>query len=111
MPNRSVTYEDQNWIYGGNALVEIKGLTIGGFKSVFFADPVAAYILENPTELFVDSNFYGIYRDDGLFVRDRKKSVEAMVDWLKSFQTRVDELTETNFLQFTMDMWDPGDSP
>ena len=36
MANTVVTYEDQNWIYGGNAPVEIKGLTIGGFESTFF---------------------------------------------------------------------------
>ena len=108
MANTIITYEDQNWIYGGDAPVEIKGLTIGGFESAFFADLVAAYILENSTELFADSIFYGIYRDDGLFVRDGKRSVEEMVDWLKKFQAKVDELTESRYLQFTMEIWDPN---
>ena len=108
MENTVIAYEDQNWIYGGNAPVKIKGLTIGGFESAFFADLVAAYILENSTKLFADSNFYGIYHDDGLFVRDGKRSVEEMVDWLKKFQAKVDELTESKFLQFTMEIWDPN---
>ena len=66
MANTIVTFEDQFWIYGGDTPVEEKGLTIGGFESAFYDDLVAAYILENPPELFSDSVFYGIYRDDGI---------------------------------------------
>jgi len=34
--------------------------------------------------------------------------VEEMVYWLKKFQAKVDELTESKFLQFTIDIWDPN---
>ena len=110
MANTIVTFEDQFWIYGGDTPVEAKGLTIGGFESAFYANLVAAYILENSPELFSDSVFYGIYRDDGLNVIDGKKSTEELVKWLEKFQAKVNELTGSDCLQFTLDIWDP-DSP
>jgi len=56
--------------------------------------------------------FYGIYRDDGLNVIDGKKSTEEMFEWLKQFQDNVNELTaDSNFLQFTLDIWDPDSPP
>jgi len=56
MANTIVSFKDQNWIYGRDAKV-----TIGGFESAFFADLVAAYILEISTELSSNSICYGIY--------------------------------------------------
>ena len=50
MVNTLVPYEDQYWIYGGDLQVKEKGLTIGGYESTFFAEFVAAYILENSHE-------------------------------------------------------------
>ena len=44
--------------------MEDKGLMIGGFESAFFADLVAAYLLENLKQLFNDSRYNGIYRDN-----------------------------------------------
>jgi hypothetical protein len=41
--------------------VEAKGLTIGGYESAFFADLVAAWVLENTVELMLDTTFDGIY--------------------------------------------------
>ena len=55
--------------------------------------------------------FYGIYRDDGSNVMYGKKSTEEMVEWLKQFQENVNELTDSNFLQFTLDIWDPDFPP
>ena len=83
MANTLVTYEDKYWIYWGDVPVKMKGLTIGGFESAFFADLVAAYILENTQELFIDSAFNGIYREDGLNIIIGKKSTEDMTRWLE----------------------------
>jgi hypothetical protein len=60
--------QDEYWEYSGDKSVEERGLTIGGYESAWLADLVAAYILENSTELFEISKYYGIYRDDGLNV-------------------------------------------
>ena len=112
MTNTIVSFEDQHLIYGGDAAIEIKGLTISGFESAFvFADLVAAYILDRSTELFSNSMFYGIYRDDDLNVIDGKRSTEEMVEWLERFQDNIKELTGSNFLQFTLDIWDPDSPP
>ena len=69
MDNCFVTYEDQYWIYGGSLPVEEKGLTIGGFESAFFADLVAAYIPANAKDVFSDTLFNKIYRDDGIDIK------------------------------------------
>ena len=98
MANTIVTYGDQNWIYGGDAPVKIKGLTIGGYEAAFFADLGADYILENATDLFSNSIFYGIYRKDGLNVIDGRSLTEELVGWLNQFQTKVNELLESEFL-------------
>ena len=111
MANTIILFEDQNWIYSGDEAVEIKGLTIRGHESAFFADIVAAYILEKSTTLFSNSMFYGIYRADDLNVIDGKRSTEEMVEWLEKFQDNVNELTNSNFLQFTLDIWDPDSPP
>ena len=65
---------------------------------------VAAYILENTEELFLDSTFYGIYRDDGLNVLEGLTTTDDMCDWLDDSQTRVNKLTGIEHLQFTTDI-------
>ena len=64
MDNTFVTFEDQYYIYGGFLTVEEKGPTIGGFESAFFADLVAAYILEWSQTLFINSRFYILIKND-----------------------------------------------
>ena len=80
MANTLVTYEDQNWIYGGNLPVKDKGLTIGAFESTLFSNLLAAYLLENPSQLFEDSRYTGIHRDDGINIINQKRSTKQMVD-------------------------------
>jgi hypothetical protein len=48
-------------------------LTIGGYKSAWLTDLVAAFILENTTKLFDETGYDGIYRDDGLVILDGVK--------------------------------------
>ena len=71
--NTLVQSQGQYWQYGGDLDVDEKGLTIGGYESAFFADLVAAWLLENTVELMLETEFNGIYRDDGLLVFDKKK--------------------------------------
>jgi hypothetical protein len=68
MSNTLINSQGQYWEYGGVVDVNKKGLTISRFESAFFADLVAAWILENTVELMQDTLFDGIYSDDGLLV-------------------------------------------
>jgi hypothetical protein len=81
-----------------------KGLTIGGFKSVFFADLVAAWLLENTVKIILNTCFNGITRttDNSIHVFDEKKSTEEVCRWLRNFQHEVD-----SHLQFTVDILNP----
>ena len=101
MDNTYVTFQDQYWIYGGHLLVEEKGLTIGGYESAFFADLVAAYILENAEDIFSNSLFNKIYRDDGIDIKNSILSIDQVCDWLETFQSRVNELTGSEYHKFT----------
>ena len=107
MANTLVTYEDQYWIYIENLPVEKKVLTIGigGFYSELFADLVSAYILETTQELFLDSAFNVIYQKTDWMQSLERNWLEIW--WLEKFQTKVNELTESGFLQLTLDIWDP----
>jgi hypothetical protein len=69
-----------------------KGLTIGSYKSAFFADLVAAWILENTVELMLDTTFDGIYRDESILVFNKNKTTDEICDWLETFQ-EVNKLT------------------
>ena len=64
MNNTFVSFGGQYWLYYEFLPVEEKGLTIGGYESAFFTDLVAAYILENSQDIFHDSDYFKIYRDD-----------------------------------------------
>ena len=97
-------------IYGGDLPVEEKGLTIGGYKSTFFADLVAAYILENAEDVFSDSLYNKIYRDDGIDIKKTILTTDEVCEWLERFQSKVNQLTGSEYLQFTADVWDP-DAP
>jgi hypothetical protein len=105
MGNTLITFVDKYYEYGGEADVEEKGLTIGGFESAWLADLVASYLLENAVEVFKPAAFKGIYRDDGFVVFKKKLSKAKLAMWLRKFQKRVDELAESKFLKFTAVIW------
>ena len=105
MGNTLLTFVDKYYEYGGEVNVEEKGLTIGGYESVWLADLVAAYLLENATDIFDPTMFKGIYRDDGFVVfKDNLLKSEVAV-WLERFQERIEELAESKFLKFTAVIW------
>ena len=75
------------------------------YESAFFADLVAAYTLEKSEDIFDDSIFFKIYRDDGIDIKNKILSIDEICDWLKLFQNRVNQLTGSEYLQFTCDVW------
>ena len=84
--------------------VDEKGLTIGGFESAGFADLVAAYILEMTSNLFLSSAYNGIYRDDGINILRGKWTTAQLVQWRDNFQSEANLLTESKYLQFTIEI-------
>ena len=98
MGNTLLTFVDKYYEYGGEVNIEEKGLTIGGYESTWLADLVAAYLLENVTDIFDPTMFKGIYRDDGLVVfKDKYLLKSEVAVWLEWFQERIDELVESKF--------------
>jgi hypothetical protein len=54
-------------------------------------------------------SFIGTYRDDELIVFHGKKTHEWLTQWLFIFQCGVDRLLQTQDIQFTMEIWSPGE--
>jgi hypothetical protein len=57
-----------------------------------------------------DVMFDGVYRDDGILVFNKKVTADEIVSWRNNFQASVNRLTQSEHLQFTVDIWDP-DAP
>lgn len=98
MKNIRVTFINKYCKYEGDINGENKGLTIGGFESVWLADLVASYILKQTKDIFSNFIYYGIYRDNGFFILKGIKTKREVNDWLLSFQTIVDKMAESNCL-------------
>ena len=105
MANTLMTFQGEYWKYGGLVEVEGKRLTIGGYESAWFADLVAAYILANQIDAMDDAIFNKIYRDDGIVLFRGKKTLKWIEQWLENFQAQVNILTESEHLQFTVEIW------
>jgi hypothetical protein len=93
MGNTLLTFVDKYYEYDGERDIMDKGLTIGGYESAWLADLVAAFVLENTTELFDEAIYDGIYRDDGLVIMNGLKSNQEIGEWLNSFQSKVNLVT------------------
>ena len=105
-----VTFDGEYYEYKGNGDNNDKGLAIGGYESAFLADLVASYLLEKSEKYFEKTKFHGIYRDDGLIAFNDIWSFQSIQKWLKEFQTNINEITNGTFIQFTMEIWKPGES-
>jgi hypothetical protein len=55
-----------------------------------------------------DTLFDGIYRDDRLLVFNNIKPTEEVCQWLFDFQKEINFLTESEYLQFMVDIWNPN---
>jgi hypothetical protein len=80
MSNMLIQSMGQYYEYGGSVDVEQKGLTIGGYESAFFADLVAAWILDNSVPLMLETMFDGLNRDNGLLVFDKPITTNEVCD-------------------------------
>ena len=71
-------------------------------------DLVVAYILENAENIFGDALFSGIYRDDGIMVKEGILTKQEIAEWLNHQHERVECLVGSNHLKFTVEIWDAG---
>jgi hypothetical protein len=96
METNILTFKGKYYEYGGKTT--IKGLNIGGFESAWLADLVAAYLLDISSDLFEESLYNKIYRDDGIMVWKNIKNVNEIKKWLDKFKKRVNEAAGNDFL-------------
>eukprot|EP00957_Ditylum_brightwellii_P045235 3429058-Ditylum_brightwellii.AAC.1 len=95
MKNTLVSFQDKYFVYKGAAkgahlTNEDIALAIGGYKSAFLVVLVALYLFEKTGSKFIEAN--------------TKTYTEMM---LKDFQSRVNELTGGDYLQFTTKILKP----
>ena len=103
MGNTLSTFRDKYYEYGVGKEIKERGLTIGVYKSPWLVDLVASYIMDKLSYIFVRTTKYsGIYRDDGIVIFDGKST--KIMDWLKTFQFRVDDLIKSKRLIFTAEI-------
>ena len=108
MANTLVTFRDKYYEYGVEEDPEMRALTIGGYDSAWYADMVASYILDVAENHFSMTQFFGIYRDDGNVVFEGNRTCKELQSWLHDLQDHVNIITDGD-IQFTMDIWKPGE--
>jgi len=91
------TFDGKYFEYQGKGDKNDKGLAIGGYESAFLADLVASFLLEKTNNHFKNTQFHGIYRDDGIVVFDGNKKFCELPNWLNEFQNYINDLTEGTF--------------
>ena len=110
MGNTIVSFRDKYYEYGVDPDPDRRGLTIGGFESAFLADFEATYLFDKLNHIFEShTKFIGTYRDDEIVVFRGNQSNEWLSSWLSTFQREVNRLLGTIDIQFTMEVWRPGD--
>ena len=109
MGNTIITFRDKYYEYGVSDDPMEKGLTIGGYDSAWLADMVAGYLLDLAESHLEMTTFFGMYRDDGNVVFDGIRSADELKTWLAEFQTKVNSNVGGNDIEFTMDIWKPGE--
>ena len=74
MNNTLITFHGATYLVGGDESPWERGMTIDGYESDWFADLVAAFILEDFKHFFDKTHFYGIYRVGIIAVLKGKKT-------------------------------------
>jgi hypothetical protein len=111
MGNTIVSFLDKYYKYSVDPDPDRRGLTIGGFESAFLADLKATYIFDKLNHLLARHvHFIGTYQDDKIIVFCRKCSNEWLSNWLCTLQHKTDRLLGTMDIQFTMEIWSPGET-
>jgi hypothetical protein len=81
-----------------------------GFESAFLANLESTYLFEKHQHLLENHvRFIGTYYDDEIIVFRGQCSDEWLHNWLWIFQSEVDRLLGTVNIQFTMEIWRPGE--
>ena len=90
---------------GNNALDP--GLIIGGYELAFLSNLLVAFVFkELNSKMFVDNFLLNkIHRDDGMLVTKENWDAKRFATWIQLFQKEVNELLQTDKLQFTLDIW------
>eukprot|EP00957_Ditylum_brightwellii_P195642 14907252-Ditylum_brightwellii.AAC.1 len=57
--------------------------------------------------VFMQTQYRGIYRDDGLVIFVGKWSRNKIASWLRQYQTLANRIVGGGFLQFTTEVWEP----
>eukprot|EP00957_Ditylum_brightwellii_P060523 4595395-Ditylum_brightwellii.AAC.1 len=81
-------------------------IAIGAYEAAFCADVVASYVFEITEMMFMQTQYRGIYRDDGLVIFVWKWSRNKISSWLRRYQTLVNRIVGGDFLQFTTKVWE-----
>eukprot|EP00957_Ditylum_brightwellii_P125396 9557515-Ditylum_brightwellii.AAC.1 len=80
-------------------------LAIGAYEAAFCTDVVASYVFEMTEVMFMQTQYRGIYRDDGLVLFVGKWSKNEIASWLCQYQTLLNRIVGGCFLQFTTEVW------
>ncbi len=108
MGNTIIQFRDKYYEYGVHEDAAERPLAIGSLDAAFNADMVADYLLEMAEDHFDMTHFFGQYRDDGQIVFEGERSVEDLEQWLYRFQDRINNVVGEETIQFTMEVWKPG---
>eukprot|EP00957_Ditylum_brightwellii_P176163 13413854-Ditylum_brightwellii.AAC.1 len=106
-----VQYHGKYYAYKGAAKGQVMGdedvaLAIGAYEAVFCANVVASYVFEMTEVMFMQTQYRGFYRDDGLVIFVGKWSKNKIASWLCQYQTLVNMIMGGGFLQFTTEVWE-----
>eukprot|EP00957_Ditylum_brightwellii_P100440 7655801-Ditylum_brightwellii.AAC.1 len=112
MKSMLIQFRGQYYVYKGTTKGkelsdEDVALAIGAYELAFLANIVASYMFEESGECFINCVFRGIYQDDGLVVFIGKRNKHKIQEWLRKYQSLMNELTGGNYLQFTTELWLP----
>ena len=105
MNSTYLSFNGKYYLYDGDQQPDEKGLTIGGNESAWLSDVVGSYLFQNSQDLFHQTYYNGIYRDDGIVIFKGKWTAQHISNWMMEFQNRIDELTEGDYLQYTCEIW------
>ena len=108
MKNTLVTFQDKYYEYGVEEDAMDRVLTMGGYDSAWLADLVAGYLMERVDDTLGGLRFLGMYRDDGNLVFHGVREPDELKTWLANFQARINEEVGGTYIEFTMDIWKPG---
>lgn len=74
MSTTYLNWLDKYYFYTGAGVEGDVALEIGGHETAFFADLVVSLLFEKTADMFDETLYRGIYRDDGMAVFDKRLS-------------------------------------